>query len=228
MIPNVLIIICTYNEASNIRCILDKLKNYNVRIIDDNSPDGTSLICSEYLNVDVFIRKNERGIASAYVNSLLAAATENFDIIVQMDAGCTHNPDDIKSMIHVLRTCNADLVIGSRFINGVTFRGKRTILSLAGSFLLRFAGISVSDATSGFRVWSGSLLRKIKSKDIKSKGFAFQLEMLYEAYVVHHACVLEYGIPYMITNSSLNFKMIIEAAITVTRLILKRIKVCCG
>lgn len=218
------IIIATYNEAENIKELLDQLKNYDVYIVDDNSPDGTAKIASSYNNVSVMKRENKRGIASAYIDGFnwILSLNKGYKKIVQMDAGLTHDPNDIPQMLIMSKDC--DLLIGSRNIQKQKIKNYRTVISKFAVLLMSLIGIKYKDVTSGFRVWDIDLLKKIKFEVIESKGFAFQLELLHQVCNQHKAIVKEYFISYKLTNSSFNKKILFEAFHIWMKLLIKTLK----
>jgi dolichol-phosphate mannosyltransferase len=206
------VVLATYNEADNIERLLYMLREYTVVLVDDNSPDGTGEIAKTFLNVHLISRPCKLGIASAYYDGFKYALTLNPDYIVQMDAGLTHNPKDIKAMLNMATSYDADLVSGNRFTFPIVGRTKRTLLSNIASALMRFIGINVQDATCGFRLWKPSLLRRIVNSQWISTGFAFQLETLHMAKTLSGMHKIRFvPIEYKLTNSSLNWKILLEA-----------------
>lgn len=127
-----------------------------------------------------------------------------------MDAGLTHNPKDIGLMLSKAESNHYDLVIGSRRIDNVKIMHWRTFLSKSALILVRLLGIKQTDVTSGFRCWKLSLLKKINFGFIRSKGFSFQWELLYQCLILK-SNIGEICIDYKLTNSSLNRKIIIES-----------------
>ena len=218
----VTVVIATYNEAETIRQILGGLRDYQVVLVDDSSPDGTGNIAMEYENVRVISRSGKLGIRSAYVTGFkFALANYPSDLIVQMDAGMTHDPHDVGRLVEQIDS--ADLVIGSRFVVAPHVKGIRTIISLVAAFLMSLLGVHVSDATSGFRCWRARLLSHILSNyPPEADGFAFQLEMLYHAWQVRR--VVEVPIYYRLTNSSFNWRMLVEAMRVYMRLASKMVR----
>ncbi len=207
------VVICTYNEAENIAQILDKLLDYQVVLVDDNSPDGTANIASSYSNVHVIKRRGKLGIASAYHLGFKEALKYNSKYIVQMDAGLTHNPTTVGTMIDMAELVNSPLVIGSRFDERVELKGFRTLISLGAKLLMDFIHVHVSDVTSGFRCWRSDLLKRILGTQFISKGFAFQLETLFFAHKFkkEDENIITISIPYKLTNSSFKLGMVLEA-----------------
>ena len=206
------IVIATYNEAETIGEILEKLKGDGIHIVvvDDSSPDGTGVIASKYDYVSVYNRTWKRGIASAYYDGFMIALGLRPEYIIQMDAGLTHKPIDAGRMLNVAMQEINDLTIGARFWAGYERTGYRTLISLTAAWLMRVAGIYVTDATNGFRVWRADLLRQVIADPFESHGFAFQLETLARAHALD-ANIAEIPIEYRRSNSSFRPWMLIEA-----------------
>lgn len=209
---NIVVVIATYNEADNIETLLNQLEKYKVIVVDDNSPDGTAEIAKKFSNVEVILRKEKLGIASAYREGFIRAFSYAPSYIIQMDAGLTHNPKDIRMLIETAEKFNKDLVGGTRFAINIRKKSKRTYLSLIAAALMRFIGINTTDATCGFRCWKPFLLMKILERQWLSKGFAFQLETLSMAtQLVGNKKIAFMPIEYKLTNSTLNWKILLEA-----------------
>ena len=214
------VVIATYNEAPTTGRLLHGLRDFRVFVVDDSSPDGTGEIASGFEHVTVISRPAKLGIASAYLAGLGAALETDAPYIVQMDAGGTHDPYYAGALAGLAALTNADLVIGSRFmrrrrlggdwLDGWTFHGGRTLLSLGAAFLMRRLGLDVRDATSGFRCWRASFLRGLDFGAVRAEGFAFQLELLYQARRAG-AEIVELPVPYRLTNSTFNAGMVREA-----------------
>lgn len=226
MSPRTIVVIATYNEAATIQGILEALTDYHVIVVDDSSPDGTGDLARAYAHVTVIDRPVKLGIASAYLDGLRAALDMRADYVVQMDAGGTHEPNRVISLVNtLLYTPHAYLAIGCRFGSGYPL-SKRATISRVAAFLMRMLGVDVIDATSGFRAWRADLLREMDLGDIKARGFAFQLEMLWQAHrwvsKRQLANIVEVGIPYRLTNSSFRPWMIWEGLRTWARLALSR------
>lgn len=211
------VVMATYNEAETIGALLDSLRAYQCIVVDDSSPDGTGDIVRTFAHATLLTRPCKLGIASAYLAGLRAALDTDAAHIVQMDAGGTHRPDDAQSLVSVARLGEADLVIGSRFVRSVEWRGRRTAVSLGAAWLMRRLGVPVRDATSGFRCWRADFLRGLDLDAVRARGFAFQLELLYQA---HRAGgrLLEMPIPYTLTNSTFGTGMLREALVIYGRL----------
>lgn len=204
------IVIATYNEADNIEFLLDQLRDYKVIVVDDNSPDGTAKIARQFKNVQVIVPPTRLGIAKSYKLGFIEALKHNPEYVIQMDAGLTHNPKDIKGMIDLARLGNYNLVYGSRFSSNFEFKGYRSVISVYAMFLMNLIGVRVSDASCGFRCWNPAVLGYVISPTWLSKGFAFQLETLFLCSQVLGE-IKDYPIEYKLTNSSFNYKMLLEA-----------------
>jgi len=208
---DVVVVMCTYNEAGNIGGILAELSalGYSTILVDSNSPDGTAEIASDIERVEV-TRSPNYGIAAAYRYGLKRACKQNYDFIVQMDAGWTHQPRVIFPMLLEARMTRAGLTIGSRFCRAAPILNYRSVLSLAAAWLMRRRGVPVRDATSGFRIWRREWLQAALMRPCRARGFAFQLELLWNAHKAG-AVITEYPIPYWLTNSSFRWGMVAEA-----------------
>jgi dolichol-phosphate mannosyltransferase len=201
------VVIATYNEYKTIGQILERLP-YPVIVVDDDSPDGTGII-AQYSGAIVINRPRKSGIASAYYDGFMKALEMEPKYIVQMDAGLTHQPEDVKRLIDKAHE-GYELVIGSRFMRPVK-HGYRSIISRIATTMMRYIGIKVTDATSGFRCWDAKeLLPWIILEPFKAHGFAFQLETLFRASQLT-ADIAEVPIEYRLTNSSFRILMLFEA-----------------
>jgi dolichol-phosphate mannosyltransferase len=215
---NAVVVIATYNEAGSIGRILDGLENYAVVVVDDASPDGTGDIAAARRNVTLVRRPRKLGLASAYVCGMRKALGMQPRRVVQMDAGLTHDPEDVPCLLAKARSGSAQLVTGSRFLPPYPFLGARTVLSLGAVWLARRLGVSVSDATCGLRCWEPRLLAAVLEKPLLAQGHAFQLETLCRAWRLSDGRVEEMAILYRLTNSSLSVSEIFEGLATWWRL----------
>lgn len=184
-----LIIIPTYNEFGNIasltREILRAAHTTDILIIDDNSPDGTGRLVDQLAaqnsRISVIHRPGKLGYGTAYVQGFKYALERGYDAVFQMDADFSHDPECIPEFLQVLE--KADLVIGSRYVNGgktPNWGFKRKMISFSGNLFVRLMlGIPVRDCTSGFRCYRAKTLRSINWNSIKTQGYAFQTETAY-------------------------------------------------
>ena len=190
---NSLIIIPTYNEAENIEAVIKKVidledKN-DILVIDDNSPDGTSKIVENQKNIysnRVFLIKREKksGLGSAYKVGFKWALKNNYSYIFEMDADMSHDPNEIKNLKIELIQNKCDVVVGSRYIEGVSVVNwplSRIFLSYSANLYVRIiTGMPIKDATSGFVGYTKNALNSIELSKIKFNGYAFQIEMKFK------------------------------------------------
>ena len=185
----ILIIIPTYNEKNNIENIINKIisidSNYHILVIDDNSPDETYVAVRDFSkinhNVKLLLRLNRGGIGTAYCEGFDYAIKNEYSKIIQIDADMSHNPMDIPRLIKL--SDNYDLVIGSRYINGISIINwplSRLILSYCANIYAKLlTGMKIMDCTGGFKCFNAKVLKSIDFKTIKSQGYSFQIEMNY-------------------------------------------------
>lgn len=204
------VVIATYNEADNIGELLYQLSDYEVIIVDDNSPDGTAEIARTFKNTHVIVPPKRLGIARSYRLGFKAALELNPEYVIQMDAGFTHNPKDINGMVNLAKNGGYNLVYASRFSNNFKVKGYRTLISLSARLLMSFIHVHMDDVTCGFRCWKPILLRDICSTMWLSKGFAFQLETAHMASQLTKF-IKSFPIEYKLSNSSFNLKILMEA-----------------
>ena len=187
-----LIISPTYNEIKNIKSLVKQVfdldPGYHLLIVDDNSPDGTALkvkeLQSTYPNLHLEERPGKAGLGTAYLFGFKWALENNYDHVVQMDADLSHDPNDVPRLVSRLK--DHDLVIGSRYVNGVSVVNwpiRRLILSYGANMYSRFiTGMPINDGTGGFKAWRGNLLNDIELKKVRSQGYSFQIEMNFRSW----------------------------------------------
>ncbi len=177
----------TYNEAENLAWIVGRLHaaqpDVDVLVVDDASPDGTGDIADELAGTDprvhVLHRTGKEGLGAAYLHGFAHALDSGYDVIGEMDADGSHQPEQL----HLLRDAlaDADLVIGSRWVPGgtvVNWPRRRELLSRGGNLYVRLLlGISVRDATAGFRLYRRATLEAIDLASVQSTGYVFQTEL---------------------------------------------------
>jgi len=183
------IVIPTYNESENlerlVRQILGMDCGVSLLVIDDNSPDGTGEIADrlaeEFEEVHVEHREGKQGLGTAYRHGFKVALEMDADCVFEMDADFSHDPRYIPQFLSAIS--EHDVVIGSRYIQGGGIENWgliREFISRGGSLYARlFTGLTVSDATSGFRCYRSEVLRAIDFSRIAASGYAFQVEMAY-------------------------------------------------
>lgn len=190
----VLVIIPTYNESENILNLIPEVLKYtdsnyqwNVLVVDDNSPDGTAAMVEGLKNPNVFIIKRERklGLGTAYVRGFKFAIENSFDFVFEMDADFSHDPKYLPGFVELIEKGN-DLVVGSRYINGVSVVNwpiSRLFLSYYANIYTRIVtGLKVKDTTAGFMCYRVSALSQIDLEKVKSNGYSFQIEMKFKFY----------------------------------------------
>lgn len=187
-----LVIIPTYNELENlprlIPAVLSQDESINILIVDDGSPDGTGAFIKEEMkkNDRVFLLEREKkmGLGTAYIAGFKYALQNNYDYVFEMDADFSHDPNELKNFLIAIK--DNDLVLGSRYINGVRVLNwpmTRLLLSFFASVYTRFiTGLPVRDATGGFKCFRRKVLESIDLDKIKSNGYSFQIEMTFKAY----------------------------------------------
>ena len=187
----VLVITPTYNERDNlpelVRAVLAH-DGYRMMVVDDASPDGTGAVADALARefpgrVEVVHRTGVRGLGRSYVDGLTRALAGSADVICQMDADWSHDPKYLPQL--VAATGEHDVVIGSRYLNGVSVVNwplQRIILSaFANRYIRLVTGLSPRDCTSGYRCWRRAALAGLPLDRVVSDGYAFLVEMLFEA-----------------------------------------------
>jgi len=188
-----LVISPTYNEIKNIellvKAILDSYPDFELLIVDDNSPDGTSnkvkTLQKTYKNLHLEIRQKKSGLGTAYIHGFQWALSRDYDKVVQMDADLSHDPEDVSMMVDHLD--NYDLVIGSRYIKGISVVNwplRRLMLSYGANTYTRIiTGMPIMDGTGGFKAWKTKVLRNINLESVQSQGYSFQIEMNFRTWL---------------------------------------------
>jgi dolichol-phosphate mannosyltransferase len=186
-----LVIVPTYNERENVTPFVQALlalDTVRVLVVDDASPDGTADAASAIAStsggrVAVLRRPGPRGLGRSYVDGMRAALGSDSTHICQMDCDFSHDPSELPRLLDA--SAGAGLVIGSRYVPGGTLRNwpaHRVLLStVANRYVRTITRLPVHDCTSGFRCWSRDLLGRLPLDRIVSDGYAFQVEMTWEA-----------------------------------------------
>ena len=184
-----LLVLPTYNEAENIRPMVERLLNLeiviDVLVVDDNSPDGTGDIADELaeLNkcVHVLHRQEKDGLGRAYCAGFAWALEREYDFVFEMDCDFSHNPDDIVRFLEKAESENADLVLGSRYCEGIRVINwpiSRLMLSLfAAKYVQIITGMPFTDPTGGFKCFRRRALKSINLDKVKANGYSFQVEL---------------------------------------------------
>jgi dolichol-phosphate mannosyltransferase len=216
-----LVVIPTYNEAESIAEILRALKSLDcdVLVIDDGSPDGTAKIVRE-LGVEVIERSGKLGLGSAYRTGFSIAIDRGYTYIIQMDADGSHQVSDLQKMMDWIGS--TDLIIGSRWVkdggiaNWSKFR--QLISKSANNYANALLSLGIKDTTSGFRIYTSALLRKMEISTIRSEGYCFQIEMTRRA-ISRGASVGEIPITFIERAhgvSKMSFTIALEAVVRIT------------
>jgi len=233
---DIIVIIPTYNEVGNVTFLIEDIfslgLNLSILVVDDNSPDGTSqqveMLQKQYGNLFLIKRPCRRGLGSAYVEGFNYALSKGYDLVIQMDADLSHDFRCIPEMIKLLSDCS--LVLGSRYIKGggvSNWPFTRILLSRSANIFSRILlGVPINDLTSGFKCIKHDVLEKIDINSIVSKGYAFQIEMVYRAYLKGFK-IIEYPIIFKgrrHEKSKMSLEIIIEAFFRVIILCFNRIR----
>ncbi len=189
-----LVIIPTYNEKENIRgiveLVLSQSPNLEVLVVDDNSPDGTAAIVTEMMRanprVHLLSRAGKLGLGTAYIAGFKWGLARDYAYLIEMDADFSHDPREIPNMLKAIQ--QADLVLGSRYIDGirvVNWPLQRLILSKGASYYVRIlTGLPIHDPTGGFKCFRRVVLETIKLDEVRSNGYAFQIEMTHKVWMM--------------------------------------------
>ena len=189
------VIIPTYNEKENIENIIRKVfsleKDFDILIVEDNSPDGTADIVKRLMQEfpeRLFIkeRKGKLGLGTSYLDGFRWALERSYEYVFEMDADFSHNPDDLIRLHEACASGKGDVAVGSRYVDGkisvVNWPIKRLLMSYYASKYVRIVtGMRVFDATAGFVCYTRRVLEKMKFDKVKFVGYAFQIEMKYTA-----------------------------------------------
>lgn len=191
-----IVIIPTYNEIENIEAIIRKVfqlpVSFEVLIVDDGSPDGTAHKVKELQKefpekLHILERTEKNGLGTAYIAGFKWCLARPYHFIFEMDADFSHNPDDLIRLLDAAKNEKAGLVIGSRYVTGVNVVNwpmSRVIMSYYASAYVRLiTGMSIRDSTAGFVCYTRETLEAIDLDKIKFKGYAFQIEMKFKAYL---------------------------------------------
>jgi dolichol-phosphate mannosyltransferase len=229
--PSVVVVVPTYNERPNIEAlvlgVLGQGSRYRVLIIDDGSPDGTgdladTLAAAYPERIEVIHRAKKGGLGPAYLAGFRRALEMAPDLVAQMDADLSHDPAALPRLVAAAR--EADLVVGSRYVPGGETVGwplwRRLLSRLGGRYASTILGTTVTDPTSGFKVWRPCTLENIAIDGLRSDGYAFTIEATWRA-LRHGSRVVE--VPITFTDrvagaSKLSRRIVVEAAALVWKL----------
>ncbi len=233
-----LVIIPTFNEKENIEAIIRKVfsleKDFDILIVEDNSPDGTADIIKrlipEFAN-RLFIeeRKGKLGLGTAYIHGFKWAINKGYEFVFEMDADFSHNPEDLLRLYKATAKDGNDAAIGSRYITGVNVvnwpMGRVLMSYYASAYVRIITGLKIRDTTAGFMCYRAEVLKNIQLDKIKFTGYAFQIEMKYTAVKMGYKVV---EVPIIFTDrtlgtSKMNGSIFKEAIFGVLKLRFKKI-----
>ena len=191
-----LVIIPTYNEKENIQAIIQAVLNlvehqFDVLIVDDNSPDGTAAIVESMINenperINILKRAGKMGLGTAYIAGFKWSLDHGYEYIIEMDADFSHPVEKLPELQATCATGGADVAVGSRYISGVNVvnwpMGRMLMSYYASAYVRLITGMEVRDATAGYVCYRREVLQSINLDAIEFKGYAFQIEMKFTAY----------------------------------------------
>jgi dolichol-phosphate mannosyltransferase len=190
-IGKVVVLIPTYNERENISLIVSRLRaavpEVDILVLDDNSPDGTGAVADRLAaddgQVRVLHRTSKEGLGMAYRAGFGWALERDYDVMVEMDADGSHQPEQLPSLL--LALADADVVLGSRWVPGgsvVNWPVHRKVLSVGGNLYVRvLLGMPIGDATGGYRAYRASALKTLDLEQVASQGYCFQVDLVWRA-----------------------------------------------
>ena len=191
-----LVIIPTYNEKENIQAIIEAVlavseHQFDVLIVDDNSPDGTAAIVESMINehperINILKRPGKLGLGTAYIAGFKWALDHGYEYIIEMDADFSHPVEKLPELQAACATGGADVAVGSRYISGVNVvnwpMGRMLMSYYASAYVRLITGMEVRDATAGYVCYRREVLQAINLDAIEFKGYAFQIEMKFTAH----------------------------------------------
>lgn len=187
-----LVVLPTYQEAENVADVLARIRaavpEAHVLVVDDGSPDGTADlaagVAAELGQIDVLRRSEKSGLGPAYRAGFAWGLDAGHDVLIEMDADLSHDPEMLPSLIDAVGPGGADLAIGSRYVPGGAVPGwprNRRLLSQWGNrYIAMMLRLPVRDATAGFRAYRRSIIEKVGLERVRADGYGFQIEMAYE------------------------------------------------
>jgi dolichol-phosphate mannosyltransferase len=232
------LVLPTFNEAENLETVVAAARRvlreaapegFRVLVVDDGSPDGTGAIADELAaahpgEVEVLHRPVREGLGPAYLAGFERALTGGASYVFEMDADLSHDPADLARLLAAVRDGGADLALGSRYVPGggvADWGAIRRIVSRGGSwYARRTLGLQVHDLTGGFKCFRAEVLREIDLPSVRSRGYAFQVELTYRT-IVRGLRVVEVPIVFRdreLGTSKMSWRITAEAAWVVPRL----------
>lgn len=188
------IVVPTYNEKKNIKFLVPelfkKIKDINVLVVDDNSPDGTAdavvILMKRFSKLSLLRRDGKQGLGKAYIHAFSEVLKDpDVDIVVMMDADFSHDPEHLPHMLSKVK--KGSVVVGSRYVKGgktIGWELHRRLLSLGGNWYCRvITGMPIRDCTGGFNVFSSDVLRSIDFDQLNFSGYAFIMGLKHALYM---------------------------------------------
>ena len=237
--PKTVVVVPTYNELDSLPILVAQLNdlelpNLHVLVVDDNSPDGTGELADRLAaesggTLGVLHRKEKDGLGRAYIAGMTRALSEGAEVVIQMDADLSHPVSVIPTMVDVLRSTDAAVVIGSRYVPGGSTAAewpwhRKALSSFANHYVNTILRLHVKDATAGYKAWRASALEAIDVNSIVSNGYSFQVEMNYRA-VKRKLKIVEVPIHFeerVEGASKMTLKVQLESALTPWKLLLRK------
>ena len=202
MVSRNIVIIPTYNEKENIEAIIHAVfslkETFDILVVDDNSPDGTSAIVQGIIDsgkalgkefkqtLHLITRSGKNGLGTAYITGFKYCLEHDYDYIFEMDADFSHNPDDLIRLLAACRDEGYDMSIGSRYVTGVNVvnwpMGRVLMSYLASVYVRTILGMPFRDTTAGFKCYSSKVLSTLELDKVKFVGYAFQIEMKFDSW----------------------------------------------
>lgn len=189
------VIIPMYNECENAAAIIEAVLalpvDFDILVIDDNSPDGTAAIVKQKIDehpgrVRIIERAGKLGLGTAYITGFKDCLAKGYEFICEMDADFSHNPADLVRLRQTAIDEQADVLVGSRYVSGVNVvnwpMGRVLMSFYASKYVQIVTGVPIHDTTAGFVCYRRRVLEAIELDKIKFKGYAFQIEMKFTAY----------------------------------------------
>ena len=224
----ILVIIPTYDEVENLRPIVERVRtsvpDAHILVADDNSPDGTGKLADELAAADdhvhVLHRLGKEGLGAAYLAGFAWGIDAGYDVLVEMDADGSHQPEQLPDLLAAL--VDADLVLGSRWVKGgrvVNWPKSRKLLSRGGNLWARIAlGIPLRDATGGYRAFRRETLLGLGLNNVASAGYCFQVDLAWRGLKAGYR-VVEVPIVFVERergDSKMSRKIVVEALLLTT------------
>ena len=226
-----LIILPTYNEADNIRTMIERIlevapASVHILVVDDSSPDGTGALVKRLTQVEtrvnLLVRKQKEGLALAYLAGFQWGIDQGYEFLVEMDADGSHDPKYLPTIFELIQS--HDVVIGCRYTQGGGTEGwswLRQLISRGGNIYAQtILGLKIRDLTGGFNAWRAETLKEMPLAAIRSRGYAFQVELKYRAFLASRRLV-EFPIVFLnrqLGVSKMTGNIVWEAAIRVPQL----------